>query len=104
MSKYARRTDSNHAWIVKAFRDLGCSVFDTSRVAGGFPDILVGKNGITVLVEIKADDKKKFTAAQDMFMLNWRGSTVSRIQDIDGVIRLVKMLDNAGQTDKISHG
>lgn len=104
MSKYARRTDANHSEIVKAFRELGCSVFDSSRVAGGFPDIIVGKNGITVLVEIKSDEKKKFTAAQDMFMLNWRGSTVSRIQDIDGVIRLVKMLDNAGQTDKISHG
>lgn len=93
MSKYARRTDANHADIVKAFRDLGCSVFDTSRVAGGFPDILVGKNGITVLVEIKADGKKKFTPAQDMFMLNWKGSAVSRIQDLEGVITLVNMLN-----------
>lgn len=93
MSKYARRTDANHAEIVKAFRDLGCSVFDTSRVAGGFPDIIVGRNGVTVLVEIKADSKKKFTAAQDMFMLNWKGSAVSRIQDLDGVINLVNMLN-----------
>jgi hypothetical protein len=93
MSKYARRTDANHSDIVKAFRDLNCSVFDTSRVAGGFPDIIVGKNGITVLVEIKADNKKKFTAAQDMFMLNWHGSAVSRIQDLEGVINLVKMLN-----------
>ena len=93
MSKYARRVDANHSQIVKAFRDLGCSVFDTSRVAGGFPDIIVGKNGITVLVEIKADDKKKFTAAQDMFMLNWKGSAVSRIQDLDGVVTLVNMLN-----------
>jgi len=44
-------------------------------------------------VEIKANDKKKFTAAQDMFMLNWKGSTVSRIQDLDGVINLVNMLN-----------
>jgi len=93
MSKYARRTDANHSEIVKAFRELGCSVFDTSRVAGGFPDIIVGKNGVTVLVEIKADSKKKFTAAQDMFMLNWKGSTVSRIQDLEGVVTLVNMLN-----------
>jgi len=93
MSKYARRTDANHSEIVKAFREFGCSVFDTSRVAGGFPDIIVGKNGITVLVEIKADSKKKFTAAQDMFMLNWKGSAVSRIQDLEGVENLVNMLN-----------
>jgi hypothetical protein len=72
---------------------MGCSVFDSSRVAGGFPDIIVGRNGITVLVEIKTDSKKKFTAAQDAFMLNWRGSTVSRIQDLDGVINLVNILN-----------
>jgi hypothetical protein len=53
----------------------------------------VGRNGITVLVEIKADSKKKFTAAQDMFMLNWKGSAVSRIQDLDGVVTLVNMLN-----------
>jgi len=93
VSKYARRTDANHSEIVKAFRDMGCSVFDSSRVAGGFPDIIVGRNGITVLVEIKTDSKKKFTAAQDAFMLNWRGSTVSRIQDLDGVINLVNILN-----------
>ena len=93
MSKYARKTDANHSEIVKAFRDMGCSVFDSSRVAGGFPDIIVGRNGITVLVEIKTDSKKKFTAAQDAFMLNWRGSTVSRIQDLDGVINLVNILN-----------
>lgn len=104
MNMYARRTDANHSQIVKAFRDLGCSVFDTSRIGQGFPDLVIGKRGITVLVEVKADAKKKFTTAQDLFMMNWKGSTVSRIQDIEGVINLVKMLDNAGQTDKIVHG
>jgi hypothetical protein len=93
VSKYARRTDANHSEIVKAFRDLGCSVFDTSRVAGGFPDIIVGRNGVTVLVEIKSDSKKKFTPAQNMFMLHWKGSAVSRIQDLEGVINLVNMLN-----------
>jgi hypothetical protein len=26
--------------------------------------------------------------------LEWKGSTVCRVQDLDGVIHLVKMLDN----------
>ena len=91
---YAKRTDLNHAEIAKTLRQLGCSVFDSSRVAGGFPDLVVGKNQITCLVEIKSDLKAKFTSSQEMFMMNWKGSAVVRINDIDGAIRLVKMLDN----------
>lgn len=89
---YARRVDANHSLIVKTLRDLGCSVFDTSRVAGGFPDLVVGINRVTCLVEIKADEKAKFTPAQEAFMLNWQGSTVARIDSVDAAIRLVNML------------
>jgi hypothetical protein len=49
------------------------------------------------LVEIKSSDKAKYTTAQDLFMMTWRGSTVVRINDIDGAIRLVKVLDNCSQ-------
>jgi Holliday junction resolvase len=91
---YAKRTDNNHSEIVKTLRQLGCSVFDTSRVAGGFPDLVVGKHQITCLVEVKQSEKSKYTSAQELFMMNWRGSTVVRINDVDGAIRLVKMLDN----------
>jgi hypothetical protein len=89
---YARRVDANHSLIVKTLRDLGCSVFDTSRVAGGFPDLVVGINQVTCLVEIKADEKSRFTPAQEAFMLNWRGSTVARIDSVDAAIRLVNLL------------
>lgn len=92
---YARRVDANHSQIVKTLRELGCSVFDTSRVAGGFPDLVVGRNGKTVLVEIKADEKAKFTPAQEAFMLNWHGSTVSRIDSVDAAIRLVNLLNKS---------
>ena len=89
---YARRVDANHSLIVKTFRDLGCTVFHTSRVAGGFPDILLGINQKTALVEIKSSEKAKFTPAQETFMLNWRGSTVARIDNVDAAIRLVNIL------------
>ena len=92
---YAKRVDSNHALVVKTLRDLGCSVFDTSRVAGGFPDLVVGKNSKTALVEVKADAKAKFTPAQQAFILNWKGSTVCRIHDIEGAINLVKTLEKS---------
>ena len=92
---YAKRVDANHSLIVKTLRDLGCSVFDTSRIAGGFPDLVVGKNSKTALVEIKSGEKAKFTAAQQAFMLNWQGSTVARIHDVEGAINLVKLLEKS---------
>lgn len=91
---YSRKVDANHSIIVKTLRDLGCSVFDTSRVAGGFPDLVVGRNNITCLVEIKATEKSRFTPAQEMFMMNWKGSAVVRIDSVDSAIRLVKFLDS----------
>ena len=92
---YAKKVDTNHSTIVKVLRDLGCSVFDTSRVAGGFPDLVVGKNQKTALVEVKADVKSKFTPAQQAFILNWRGSTVCRIHDVEGAINLAKTLEKS---------
>jgi len=96
---YAKKVDSNHSMVVKTLRDLGCSVFDTSRVAGGFPDLVVSRKGIsgkshTVLVEVKANAKSKYTPAQQAFLLNWQG-TVVRIHDIEGAITLVKLLENS---------
>jgi Holliday junction resolvase len=89
---YARRVDANHSEIVRTLKELGCSVFDSSRMAGGFPDLVVGINKITCLVEIKSSDKAKYTPAQEAFMLNWKGSTVARIDSVDAAIRLVNIL------------
>jgi len=89
---YARRVDSNQADIVRAFKDMGCSVFDSSRMAGGFPDLVIGINKITCLVEIKSSAVARYTSAQEAFMLNWHGSTVARIDSVDAAIRLVNML------------
>jgi Holliday junction resolvase len=47
------RTDTNHAEISQAFRQLGWSVVDCSRAGSGFPDLLVAKNGVMKLVEVK---------------------------------------------------
>jgi hypothetical protein len=45
--------DKNHAEIVSAFQQLGCTVADLAGVGGGCPDILVGFRGRDRLVEIK---------------------------------------------------
>ena len=90
---YAKRVDLNHQEVVKTLRSLGASVFDASRMGSGFPDLVVGYKQKTVLVEIKSGKQKKFTEAQLKFMENWNGSTVIRINDVEGAIRLIKVLD-----------
>ena len=89
---YAKRVDSNHSLVVKTLRELGCSVFDTSRVAGGFPDLVVGKNQKTALVEVKRDATAPYTKSQLEFLKNWQG-TVCRIHDVEGAINLAKTLE-----------
>jgi Holliday junction resolvase len=67
----AARVDANHAEITHALRQCGWTVHDTSGVGGGFPDLVVGKAGRLVLVEIKDGAKKpsarRLTKAEALF-------------------------------------
>ena len=88
---YAKRVDSNHSLVVKTLRELGCSVFDTSSIGRGFPDLVVSK-GATALVEVKRDATAPYTKSQLEFLKNWQG-TVCRIHDVEGAINLAKILE-----------
>jgi hypothetical protein len=96
MSKYAKKVDENQKTIVHTFIALGASVLNLSTVGRGCPDLLIGYRGKSVLVEVKST-KGTFTEPQIKFMQEWRGGAVSRIDSVDGAIRLVKLLDNANQ-------
>jgi hypothetical protein len=73
-----KRTDSNHADIMTTFRALGCSVQSVAMVGKGCPDLLVGKDGWTVPVEVKDGAKppsaRKLTADEEIWRANWKGS------------------------------
>ena len=90
MSKYAKRVDVNQKEIVKVLRDLNCSVVHLHECGKGIPDLLVGKDDITYLVEIKRDAKASFTSAQIEFQSSWTGSPVVRINNVDEAIAFVK--------------
>ena len=94
MTYYAKRVDENQKTLIHTFIALGASVFNLSTVGRGCPDLLIGYKGKTVLVEIKRNEKAKFTEAQIKFMEEWKGGTVSRVDSVDAAIRLIKMLDN----------
>ena len=59
----AARVDSNHAQIMRALRRAGWAVHDTSRLGGGFPDLVAGRDGRVVLIEVK-DGAKRLTPAE----------------------------------------
>ena len=88
----AARTDANHAEIVKALRAIGASVFDTSRVGGGYPDLTVGFRGRNWLLEVKdgrrPPSERRLTAAQELFVQQWRGHWAC-VTSADEAIELV---------------
>lgn len=90
MSKYAKRVDTNQKEIVKVLRDLGCSVVHMHEAGRGIPDLLVGKDNITYLVEVKKDAKASFTPQQVEFQGNWKGSPVIRINSVEEAIVFIE--------------
>ncbi len=87
------RVDANQSEIVSAFRKMGATVFDLSRVGRGCPDLLVGRAGKTYLVEIKDGAKvksaRKLTDAQVTFREVWRGEQPVTVESVDDAVALL---------------
>lgn len=85
---YAKRTDKNLKEIVKAFRQLGCSVVVTNAEF----DLVVGINSFNLLIEVKDGSKSpsrvRLTEYQSTLHSSWRG-TIHIVKSIDEVIALV---------------
>lgn len=84
----AARTDANHTEIIKAFRRLGFSVADTSKLGKGFPDCVIGKNLKDALIEIKDGSKppsaRALTTDERKFREDWKGRYFV-VKDLDDV-------------------
>jgi len=72
---YAKKVDANQKQIVLELRQLAFSVFCTHTQGQGFPDLVIGRNGDTFLVEVK-DKKGTLTPDQLLFIENWRGAPI----------------------------
>lgn len=76
----AAKVDANQAEIVEALRRVGAIVQVTSKVGGGFPDLVVGFRGNNYILEIKDGDKppsaRRLTEEQELWHARWRGSVV----------------------------
>ena len=93
--RYAARIDKIQPAVVKAMRAIGSSVAVTSDAGKGFPDLVVGYQGRTILMELKDPDATKrstgsrLTPAQAAFHASWRGDTLIVVSSVDQALGAV---------------
>lgn len=90
----AAKIDANQVAIVKALRQIGCTVQHLHAVGDGCPDLLVGAYGQTLLVEVKDGSKppsaRRLTEDQLAWHGAWTGGPVAIVTDIEGAIRAAR--------------
>jgi phosphoserine phosphatase len=90
----AARVDANQAEIVAALRAAGATVW----ILGLPVDLLVGKAGHTLLVEVKTIEGKRkphaarYTDLQREFLATWKGGPVATVTDVAGALRVLGMM------------
>ena len=94
MSRFARRTDSNHAEIVAGLRQCGVAVLDLHALPGAL-DALCGFRGRLTLLEIKdgakSASRKRLTPAElatvELFALH--GCSVAVVDSLDAALKVL---------------
>lgn len=94
LPKYNAKRDHNEAEIINAYKTLGCSVHTISQE--GVPDLLVGRQGITCVVEVKSESGS-YTPAQREFNQDFKGyrKTVRTIDDAVAHVNEMTMIKMA---------
>ncbi len=73
----AAKIDRNQPEIVQALRKCGAMVQSMAAIGSGCPDLLVGYQGKTVILEVKDGQRppseRQLTPDQIEWHVNWRG-------------------------------
>ena len=92
MPNRARKIDDNQTLIVKQLRKCGVSVFITSMVGKGFPDLLIGTAGRNYLIELKdgakSASRKKLTDDEKVFFDYWAGQ-VDKCESFEEIAKII---------------
>ena len=90
----AARTDANHEEIVKALRAVGATVQSLAAVGHGVPDLLVGYQGKTILMEVKdgtkSPSKRQLTEDQVKWIDAWSGGSVFIVDNVEAAWNALK--------------
>lgn len=89
----AARTDDNQKEIVDALRKAGWSVQSIASMGGGVPDLLIGRDGLNLLLEVKdgrkSPSKRMLTEDERDWHEKWNGNVriVESLDDISDLLR-----------------
>ena len=89
--RIAARVDKNHAEIVRGLRQAGLIVHDTSRLGGGFPDLVVLREGHAILLEVKTA-KGKLTKDEKEFFDTWQGGPVYIVRSVEEALQIMGLM------------
>jgi hypothetical protein len=89
----AAKVDANQAEIVAALRRCGATVQHLHTVGQGCPDLLVGRGGVTFLLEVKDGAKppsrRALTPQEAAWIEGWRGRPVAVVESVDDALAVL---------------
>jgi Holliday junction resolvase len=87
----AAKVDANQEQIVAALRAVGATVQTLAAVGKGVPDLLVGYQGKTLLLEVKdgrrPPSERRLTEDQLVWHGAWRGGPLAVVDGVDAALR-----------------
>lgn len=87
----AAKVDANQQQIVSALHAIGATVQSLAAVGQGVPDLLVGFQNKTFLLEIKDGQKppsaRKLTDQQVAWHQAWKGAAVQVVDGVDAALK-----------------
>ena len=92
----AAKIDANHEAVVLALRAVGATVQSLAGVGKGVPDLLVGFQNQTILMEIKDGTKspsaRLLTEDQLRWHGSWKGGALAVVDSPDGALRILGVI------------
>ena len=92
----AARIDANQEQVVSALRAAGATVQSLAGVGKGVPDLLVGFQGKTLLMEVKDGRKtpseRRLTEDQVRWHGAWRGGPLAVVDGVDAALRMLGVM------------
>lgn len=92
----AAKIDANQTQVVEALRAAGATVQSLAAVGQGVPDLLVGFQSKTLLMEVKDGRKppsqRQLTEDQLKWHGAWRGGPVAIVDGPDAALRMLGVL------------
>ena len=92
----AAKIDANQTQVVEALRAAGATVQSLAAVGQGVPDLLVGFQSKTMLMEVKDGRKppsqRQLTEDQLKWHGAWRGGPVAIVDGPDAALRMLGVM------------